>query len=342
MDTLASVVQLAQDCIRNKPLILLGSGASAAYGLPGMWPLGQHLSSSTLPTGISPAEVESWGHFLQALPLSNLEQALTDVSLSSDLTKHVVRTTWNYLNPHDIRIFERVCVDRKLLALSKLYQYLFASTAREIHVVTPNYDRLAEYAANAAGFMVYTGFSYGLIGRRAPSPPPKIYEGNQQSRTVSVWKVHGCFGWFANAEGIVTGLPPVHRCPDGMEPVIVTPGIEKYRRTHDEPFRTIMHCADRCMQNAPAYLCVGYGFNDQHLQTLLVERCQNEDVPLVLITQKISATAHAFFASGKCRRFLALEQDGLNTKMFSTEFQHGVVIPNSGIWQLDDFLKLVI
>jgi hypothetical protein len=333
---------LAQNCIKSNPLIILGSGASAGYGIPGMWPLGAHLSGLALPAGIPKAEQEAWEKFLVELPKTNLEQALTDVPLSSTLTKLIIESTWEFLNREDLRIFLQVCADRKFLALSKLYQHLFSSTSREIHVVTPNYDRLAEYAANAAGFSVYTGFNYGHLAHRASSPSPKIHEGKILVRTVSVWKVHGCFGWFADMDGVVTGLPPMEKIPAGMEPVIITPGIEKYRRTHDEPFRTIMHCADKCIQNASAYFCVGFGFNDQHLQTLLIERCQSEDVPLVLITQKISDTAKSFFDNKKVRRYLALEQDGADTKMYSTEYPAGVIIPGTSIWKLDEFLAVVI
>lgn len=342
MDALATAVMLAQNCIKANPLIILGSGASAGYGVPGMWSLGQHLSSLTLPASTPLPEQEAWKKFLDELPKTNLEQALTDVALSPALTKLIIESTWKFLNPQDLRIFFEVCGDRKFLALSKLYQHLFSSTLREVHVVTPNYDRLAEYAANAAGYSVYTGFNYGHLAHRASSPPPRLYDGKVPARTVSVWKVHGCFGWFADTDGVVTGLPPIEKIPAGMEPVIITPGIEKYRRTHDEPFRTIMHCADKCMQNASAYFCVGFGFNDQHLQTLLIERCQSEDVPLVLITQKISDTAKSLFENKKVRRYLALEQSGSDTRMYSTEYPGGIDIADSSMWKLDEFISIVI
>lgn len=307
-----------------------------------MWPLGEHLRLTPVPITLSPDEQAAWQKFLDILPKTNLEQALTDVPLPANLTRHVVTTTWDYLNPRDYDVFQSVCLNRNMLGLTKLFKHLFSSTAREIDVITPNYDRLAEYSANAAGFEIYTGFSYGLFGRKAPAPPPKIFEGKIQLRTVNVWKVHGCFGWFADSDGSITGLPPMPQRPPGMSPVIVTPGIEKYRRTYDEPFRTIMHCADKCLQNASAYFCVGYGFNDQHLQTHLVNRCNAESIPLVLITKAISNTAHDFFATGKCQRYLALEEDGNATKMYSNEFPKGIRIDNCEIWQLDKFLQLVI
>jgi hypothetical protein len=342
LDPLDTAIKFSQDCVKRIPVILLGSGASAAYGIPGMWPLGEYLSKTKLPVSADALDTEAWGRFLAALPLTNLEQALTDVSLSSRLTRHVVENTWDYLSPFDLDIFEKICADRTLLSLTKLFRFLFKSTAREVNVVTPNYDRLAEYAANAGGYAAYSGFTFGAVAQRAAGQPPKVYEGNVQTRTVNVWKVHGSFGWFSDKDGIAVGLPPIRSRPAGMEPIIITPGIEKYRRTHDEPYRTIMQCADKCIRNAAAYLCVGYGFNDQHLQTLLVERCQYGAVPLVLITQKVSDTALNFLRGGKCQQYMALEQNGDATRMYCNDFPDGIDIPASKIWSLEGFLQLVM
>ncbi|MGY4408091.1 hypothetical protein [Bradyrhizobium sp. USDA 3315] len=72
---------------------------------------------------------------------------------------------------------------------------------------------------------------------------------------------------------------------------MITPGIDKYRLTHSEPFRTI----------------VGYGFNDEHVQIKFIERCDRDSVPLVVLTKELTASAKAFLASGRCRRYLAIE-----------------------------------
>lgn len=342
MDPLALTRTLAQDCVRHTPVIILGSGASAGHGIPGMWHLGEHLRTSAPPVDAISADLDGWQKFLDFLPSSDLERALTEISLTPKMTRHVVHTTWQYLNESDISIFQKLCVDRHCLTLSRLFTYLFMSTNREIQVVTPNYDRLAEYAAEASGFMAYTGFSYGLFGRRSSVPYPKIFHGKMPARTVNVWKVHGSFSWFGDAKGELVSLPPGKDIPAGLDPLIITPGIEKYRRTHDEPFRTIMHQADQAINSASAFLCIGYGFNDQHLQTLLVQRCQSSAAPLVLITKQVSPTAREFLRSGRCQRYLALEENGSATKMYCNEVPDGVDIADYACWRLEDFLNLVM
>lgn len=330
-----------QDCIGKLPVIVLGSGASAAHEIPGMDPLGRHLAETALPAACH-AEVHqaAWQIFLDKIQTMDLESALTNVHVTPEVLRHIVHTTWEFLNTADLRIFEKVLANRRLLPLSQLFQHLLRSTAMELQVVTPNYDRLAEYAAEAAGYCAYTGFTFGIFGTRAIDVP-RIHSGQRRTRTVNVWKVHGSLGWFSGADGSIIALPPVGTVPIGFTPVIVTPGTEKYRRTHEEPFRSAMHSADKAVSRANAFLCIGYGFNDDHLQPLMTERCTRPEVPLVLITKAISPTAHQFLRSGRCSRYVALEESPNGTRIFSHSIPDGLEISGESFWRLDHFLSLV-
>jgi hypothetical protein len=148
-------------------------------------------------------------------------------------------------------------------------------------------------------------------------------------------------GWFSGADGSIIALPPLKAVPNGFTPAIVTPGIEKYRRTHEEPFRGAMHSADDAVDRASAFLCIGYGFNDYHLQPLMMERCTRPEVPLVLITKEISFAAHEFLKSGRCSRYVALEESLNGTRMFSHDVPDGLELPNKSFWRLDRFLLLI-
>lgn len=341
-DPNASVLQLAQECIGKTPVIILGSGASAAYGIPGMPQLKSHLLGIACPATVKTEDAAKWTEFQNKLKTTDLETALDEVRLPEFLTSLVVESTWDYLAPFDHKVFEQAIVDHSLFPLTKLFLHLFNSTRTEIHVVTPNYDRIAEYAADAGKLAHYTGFHYGHIRARAVNGRPMIHLGGAAARTVNIWKVHGSFDWFRDRDGVVVGLPISNARPTNVSPVIVTPGIEKYRLTHDEPFHSIKTEADKALQSADSYLCVGYGFNDTHLQTTLVERCRGKDVPLVLLTKGVSPTAKAFLASGKCGKHLAIEEAPTGARVFSQDFPGGEEIAGDSIWQLGEFLKLVI
>lgn len=303
--------------------------------------LQDHLLTVTPPAGVTPEEHDSWKDFHARLSTVDLETALNDVRLSDRLTSLIVDSTWEFLAPHDYAVFEKLLKDRQLLPLTALYKHLFNSTATEINVVTPNYDRLAEYAADAAGINHYTGFTYGYLRSRCPQGSLRMPVNGARPRTVNVWKVHGSFDWFWDTDNIVMAVPVGKVKPAGVTPIIVTPGIEKYRKTHDEPFLSIKTEADKALRNANGYFCVGYGFNDPHLQTTLVEHCREQSVPLVLLSKTISPTARAFLASGKVRKYLALEQRGTGSNMFCPDYPGGVELPTSSIWQLNEFLKLI-
>ncbi len=330
--------EIAQDCISKVPVLILGSGSSAAYGIPGIPGLRDHLLSTLLPRSTSSEDQSAWDKFHVSLLKLDLETALNDHRLPDSITQHIVESTWDFLAPYDIRVFEGVLRNRHVFPLTKLYRHLFQSTKSDIHVVTPNYDRIAEYAADAGELSHYTGFSYGHLRFRSSGHTPF----KSTTRVVKIWKVHGSFDWFKDDDGIVMALPVFGSRPSGIKPVIVTPGIEKYRLTHDEPFLSIKQGADLALQAAGSYLCIGYGFNDKHLQTKLVERCRVESVPLVLITKEITPTAHEFLKSGKCPRYLALEECGSGSKMYSAEYPDGVELKDKPVWQLEQFLSMVI
>ena len=341
-DAKSAAYEIAQECISKSPVIILGSGASAAYGMPGMPDLKNHLLTVACPTSAKQEDVGKWTEFLTKLGTTDLETALDDVRLSEALINHVVKRTWDFLAPFEHKVFERAILDHDIFPLTKLFLHLFNSTRNDVHVVTPNYDRLAEYAADSGKFAHYTGFNYGSIRARVTNGRPRIHIGKAPARTVNIWKVHGSFDWFRDDDGIVIGLPVSTVRPPNVSPVIVTPGIDKYRLTHDEPFHSIKSEADRALQNADAYLCIGYGFNDTHLQTTLVERCRGKEVPLVLLTKTISSTAKAFLNTGKCGRYLAVEKSASGCCIYSKEFPTGEEIAGDSIWKLGEFLNLVI
>jgi len=341
-DLKESVAEFAQECVSKLPVIILGSGASAAYGIPGMPQLKDQLLCITCPGTATPEEFAKWSEFQAKLGTTDLESALDEVRLPESLTSLVVESTWDYLAPFDYQVFEKAIADHNLFPLTKLFLHLFNSTRNDIHVVTPNYDRLAEYAADAGKLAHYTGFHYGHIRTRAVNERPRIHIGTSPGRTVNIWKVHGSFDWFRDTAGVVVGLPVSNTRPTNVSPVIVTPGIEKYRLTHDEPFHSVKSEADRALQNADAYLCIGYGFNDTHLQTTLVERCRGNNVPLVLLTKTVSTTAKSFLESGKCGEYLAIEESASGCRIYSKDYPTGEDIDGESMWQLDEFLKVVI
>ena len=327
-----------QDCLKSSPVIVLGSGASISAGLPSMGALANHLKGTIGNEILSESDKCVWDQFTDKLATKDLESALQAVTLTERLSDYVIEQTWKLVRDADERVFESVLDDRNHLPLSRLYRHLFNSTNRTISVVTPNYDRLAEYSADAAGYLHYTGFSHGYVRQRlARSQLPIKYE-NQQVRTVDIWKVHGCLDWFNDEDGQVIALMSARAIPPGRRPAIVTPGVEKYERTHREPFRSIIAGADGALSRARAYLCIGFGFNDAHIQPKLLERWRNGGAFLVVLTKTMSESAERMLLGASDRRFMVLEETERGTRMRSQQYPEGVLLETVSLWRLPDFL----
>ncbi|MFC4173292.1 hypothetical protein ACFOYU_14690 [Microvirga sp. GCM10011540] len=221
------VTSLAQKCIQDVPVIVLGSGASAAHGLPGMGHLSDWLGRKVEVDGSDADETVAWKQFRDRIRTTDLETALTEIQMPASLTKRIVEATWDLIAPADQEVFARVVTNRNELPLSALFKHLLSGTRAEIDVVTPNYDRLAEYAADAVGLCHHTGFHHGHLRLRSVEQPIRSVQNNKPARTVNIWKVHGSLDWFSDPDDVVVGLPIMPSRLPGMAPVIVTPGYEK-------------------------------------------------------------------------------------------------------------------
>ncbi|MGY3473805.1 SIR2 family protein [Bradyrhizobium ottawaense] len=330
--------EFAQAALSAAPVVILGSGASAAHGVPGMGALASCLCAVKPPMGWTADERSEWDKFLAQLAAGDdLESALQAVRPTERQTQFIVTETHTFLLPHDLRVLQTLLANRRALPLSRLYRHLFDSTHKTVNVVTPNYDRLAEYAADAVDVSTFTGFNYGYLQSRARDPNVRIFVNRQVTRTVAVWKVHGSLDWFQDSASQIIGVRGMPDVPPGYVPLMITPGIDKYRLTHSEPFRTILSCSDAALDSARAYFCVGYGFNDEHVQTKLIERCDRDYVPLVVITKELTTSARTFLGGGRCRRYLAIEEGTMGARAYMHDVPNGFDI-DQPIWRLDRFL----
>ena len=340
MEMLDTAIKEGQRCLKESPVIVLGSGASVSAGLPGMRELADHLKGSILNGELSEADRELWDKFITELSNKDLESALQAIQLNEKMSDHVIEQTWDLISKADTCAFEKILRDVNHLPLVRLYRYLFNSTRRTVSVVTTNYDRLAEYAADCAGYCHYTGFSCGHMRQQQRIGSRFTFkQGNQTIHTVDIWKVHGCLDWFTDQDGTVRALTSTRNIPSSWKPAIVTPGIRKYESTHDEPFRSIITGADKALATATAYLCVGFGFNDKHIQPKLLDRWKQGNAFLVILARTLSENAKNMFKRVNDQEFLGLEKGENGTCMWSHKHREGTQLDEINLWDLREFLR---
>lgn len=334
MDEIVNKIYLqAQKYFSDAPVIVLGSGASAAHGLPGMWHLSEHLKSNI---HVNKTYKTQWNDFVNMLDKgTDLETALQNARLDPTITKEIIYKTWELINPKDLEVFFQSLTSP--LPLASLIEKYFNSALHELNIITTNYDRLAEYACDQNGLYHYTGFSSGFLRK-----PEKNKLFLRPNRRVNIWKVHGSLDWFKDQNQMLIGLSNLENIPQLLTPEIVTPGIEKYSKTHSEPYRTIIQEADSVLEAKNSYLCIGYGFNDSHIQEKLVNKCIHENAKLIIITHTLSDATHQYIINNGCKNYLAFEiNDTKNTKVYSSELTDPIIIENSDFWSLSGFLKLI-
>lgn len=331
----------AQVCFQQHPVLVLGSGASIVHGLRGMGDLAQYLRDNV--EAEDGEEADAWLLIRTALAQGDgLEEALLSTAAPSSLVTKIVRLTWQAIATDDLALMGRASSGAEHFQLTKLLRGMFRSNHTIANIVTPNYDRVAEYSSDLAGCFHATGFEPGIIRRREGGDRISIHKGAHPARTVRIWKVHGSLDWFADAEGRVVSLPIPEKLPDFLDPLIVTPGVSKYERTHDEPFRSAIQGADNALSRATSFLCIGYGFRDRHIQPKIEEMCSQQSIPTVILARTLTDEAKAFLSNNAGQKYLALEKDNDGTRVFSPEHPKGITIAIPDLWAFDSFNKMVL
>ena len=340
-----------QEIFRKTPVLLVGSGFSCGYGLPGMGVLAEHLATAVHDALTSYGARNVWAQSVEAVK-KNLEAGLSRIPLGIPESEEIVsaiRATTAKLILESV-----IAAEAKILgagatgghAPSRLLHRLFSGSpqnAESIHVITTNYDTLLELFCDLAELPLDTGFTG--FRRRKPRPHPLfqaqysrvlVAEKRQQQldhrlcKTVRLYKPHGSISWLTTNDGPVEVLNDV----SAVGRAIVVPGQSKYQ---DAMVNTLFDAMRSEMNDvllkAEALLCLGFGFNDDHLQGVIKRRLA-AGMPVIIVTrdatpnieQLLRDHAHviAVFKSG----------DGAVCHWNGNTLQSP-----EPLWQLDDFLK---
>lgn len=325
-------MSLLQGYLENSPLIVLGSGASMPYELPSMGGLADEIKKSD--TVISDP---NYNAFCTAVDISGLEGAIDAVNLLPETLREIRRVVWETVNEKDCLYFDQHPIDPPT-ALVELIRKVLAPTPNKVSIVTTNYDRLAEYAADGAGATTVTGYEGSLIKKlELSSSLLKTRRTRARERVVDIWKVHGSLDWFQAPDGTSVAFPLARTIPNNFQPLIIPPGKEKYSSTHDEPYRTIIAEADNAFVQAGAYLCVGYGFNDEHIQPKLLTQI-SKGKPIVILARTMTPACKKHIVEAEVSKYLIFEfADSTHTKVYGKGWEE---VYEGQYWLLDNFMKV--
>lgn len=336
-----SLLKQLQEWTNKVPLVILGSGASVSFGLPSMWALGEHLRNS-----ISFSDADDQSQFdefvVQLNKLKDLELALQELRIRPKVLTEIIFRTWELVNKHDLEAYDQFVGNKIEFPLAELTKYLVYPTDKKLSIITTNYDRLAEYAASMAETFICNGFAQNYLGHFTN----QIHQNNIKALKgyggqVNIWKVHGSLDWFKTQQEQDIQLPLRHTIPTDLKPSIVTPGLSKYFETQLEPFRTILTQADNEIENANGFLCIGYGFNDMHVQPKLISQIKNNK-PIIVISKEITPKTKQAVIDNKSRAYILIEEaNTTDTRIYSSLFPTPEIMSNVSYWSLAEYIKLI-
>lgn len=279
------LVRTVQGHFTDGLALVIGSGLSAAEGMPGMPQLATHLETAAKSLGGEDLEV--WGRVKSSLDANEgLESALLKNPPTETLEEWIVRETCALMLPAEREAMSAVLRGDRSLRLTNLLLKVLKPTGG-LPILTPNYDRLIEVACEMAGYHVDTTAVGQYAGEfdhlRSCMGSARGISSRSKSTTIDhfpraiVLKPHGSLDWYRSAGG-------ARRCSVDLhaDRLIVTPGLNKYRAGYNAPFDKHRDLANDHIRRASRLLVIGYGFNDDHLETHLVQRIKDGTPTLVL------------------------------------------------------------
>jgi len=342
---LSSVKRQIQDHLQEGLLLIVGTGLSIAEGIPGMATLAEHLKAE-IPAKIATCPDPGWQQVVAALDAGdNLEAAMGKVTLNATTVDTIVATTATLISTKEREVFERVLNEKKSLPFTVFVKHLFKAGPK-FHLITPNYDRLVEFATEAAQIGVDSRFFGYLHGRTDPKRSADAHRESYISGKTSsfrpcpclcVHKPHGSLDWYDVDEKVV-------RCPVAIDriPIIITPGASKYRESFRWAFDDQRTAGNRAATTSTRLMFIGYGFNDDHLEQYLCPGFRLTK-PSVIVTKCLSANAMKVIQNSPgvdVKALSAVSDTDLRTRIVTSGGQELVV--NECLWNLDSFNKGVI
>ncbi len=335
-----------QNHFKDGLVIIIGCGLSSAEGLPGMSELAEYLKKE-ISKNVKGKDLKDWNNIVTLMDKgNNLEEAMIKNPPNDNLEEHIINTTATFLLQAETKIIDDVMQGKRILRLTRLIPHILKSPVG-VPIITTNYDRLIEIASEIAGLGVdtlFVGYHFGVLNEkesrmsfcRSAILKKRNFVSLKYANKVLLLKPHGSLDWF-----LVNGEPI--RCPlDIQQPrLIITPGLNKFRTGYDRPYDSHRDKANACIDCATRFLIIGYGFNDDHLQTHLEQKLKEGSEALLLVH---SLTDNAKKLIYKYDGMFALTASNKFTESGTTYIDKNTeeFLPGPNLWDLEVFVKEVL
>lgn len=342
---LHEVKKRLQQHLSDGLVTVVGSGLSCAEGLPGMGELADHLRA-TIGAGLGGDDLAKWAAIAHQIKDKGLEAALLVTPPTPSLEVAIASATAILMSERERKVVMDVFAGTRKLRLTRLVGHLL-KPSNGLPIVTTNYDRLVEIAVEEAGFGVdtmFVGHFAGTLNERESKlsfcrnvtfkKPNFTYHYRQRA---IVYKPHGSLDWYLR-----DGKPVCYAgdLPEATR-LIITPGQNKFRNGYESPFDHHRSRANEAIDRASRFLILGYGFNDDHLETHLSPAIRGGK-PTLMMTRSLSAKAEALaFGHANVISLDHAEEAGIEgTRIIIDKAQS--FVPGIAFWDVHSFIAEVL
>jgi hypothetical protein len=325
---------------------VIGSGLSCAEGLPGMGALATELISK-VPSAIPDADKATWAAIESCLASDGLEGALLKHPPTDGIESAIIQFTSALVLAKEQEAITACVTGARKLKIASLLPHISAATPKIARIITTNYDRLIEFATESEGWGVDSMMVGRYWGKHDPDLSDKLMvkgvsNGNKGTvrllyrNHVKLFKPHGSLDWFMAGD-----TPMTSSMAFSSDPLIITPGVGKYKKGYGQPFDVHRERGNAAIDNASSILCIGYGFNDDHLQTHLSPKLKG-GARALLLTHSLSPNARTVVAQSPNCTALVNSADAKNPGTIVVRGTTETLIPSVEWWDVENFVKGVL
>lgn len=344
-----------RDFFRDKPLVFIGTGMSCALDVRfGMPALRDELLAKVSPDGGDAAQLAEWKAVQDSLQQGNdLESALNHVS-DGHLLQAITGATARFVATVDREYSFRIAGGEKTWPASRLMDRLVRTLPEGdpvLHVVTPNYDLVFEYACDAAELPYTTGFCGGVertadwvaldrchVTRETVCHRGRISAVYKHRKHVRLHKMHGSLDFFFHRGRLVENHAWMWDPPGFAQRVIVTPGLSKYE-TLQTYRQELLKAADSAIERSTHFLFLGYGFNDKHLEEYIARKLVGQSCRGLIVTRDSTPRIEALVGKAPRLWLVCRAHDGATrgTRVCNVSTATDIFIPGRDLWDVAEF-----
>ncbi len=198
---------------------------------------------------------------------------------------------------------------------------------QRLKLFTTNYDLAFEKAASNAGMIVIDGFEFSNPASFNPAwfqydIVNRAQNNAYLSNVFQLYKLHGSVDW--NKSNSIVQKINIQNGSLPQDPVFIYPSSSKYQVSYDSPYLDMISAFLESVQKPKtALICIGFGFNDKHLNNAITMALRtNPELMLLIVTKDPFNPEGSFSADIREKLTRAIAAGDSRIMIIDSKFDH--------------------